>query len=70
MVNLTKQIQIRLSEKEHRILKQNIEQAKRNDSYVWQFVNPSQNTVIRLALNEYFKNHAKDFQMKGSVEDE
>ena len=68
MTRLNKQIQIRLSEKEHRLLNQNIEQAKKSNSYVWQFVNPSQNTVIRMALNEYFKTHAEDFQR--SVEDE
>lgn len=67
-MKLNKEILIRLTEKEHKILNENIEQAKNSNSYVWQFVNPSQNTVVRMALDEYFKNHAEDFV--GSVKDE
>ena len=53
---------------EKKILKEKIKQAKKSNSYTWRYITPSQSSIVRLALDEYFINHPEDFKASESVE--
>lgn len=51
-----------LTEEELNTLKEKVEQAKKSKSYTWRYITPSQSSIVRLALDEYFINHPEDFK--------